>query len=172
MPAKDTPPEEKARIWAARQSNLKALVDFYGSNVDVAEVAGLVPAHVSQVKNGTRNMGGAVARRIEIRLDLPDMAMDRVGLKIDDTVAEKMQARAVAISWLNLPKEFRPAAIKAIADLMEIATKAKSSPAPANPPQSPGRPAEKPKARTVLNRMKDAEGVASAPVRAATRSRR
>ncbi|CAK0768942.1 hypothetical protein CCP3SC15_3930005 [Gammaproteobacteria bacterium] len=61
-----------------RRLNLIRLIDSHGDGLQkiFAERAGLAPAHVSQVVNGTRKMGESVARRIELNLHIEAGYMD------------------------------------------------------------------------------------------------
>ncbi len=59
-----------------RRDNIRALVSEYGTQRALAEAAGLVPAYVSQLINGYREMGETVARRIEAELKLSKGWMD------------------------------------------------------------------------------------------------
>ena len=59
-----------------RKTNLLEQIARFESQREFADVAGLAPAHVSQMVTGKRNMGDAVARRIEASLDLPEGYMD------------------------------------------------------------------------------------------------
>ena len=59
-----------------RKSKLKELLARFRNQKEFAEATGLVAPHVSQMINGHRNVGEAVARRIEHRLSLPIGFMD------------------------------------------------------------------------------------------------
>lgn len=61
----------------AREVNFAALLKLYKNNRVFADAAGLVPAHVSQLKNRVRAMGDEIARRIEKKLRLPHGWMDQ-----------------------------------------------------------------------------------------------
>lgn len=61
-----------------RRDNLQRLLTGYRFQRQFAEATGLAAAHVSQMVNGTRDMGEDVARRIEKALGLPANWMDRV----------------------------------------------------------------------------------------------
>lgn len=61
---------------SARRLNLKQLEKQHGSLERLAELTESAPGHLSQIKNGTRNMGNAVARRFERKLDLGAGWMD------------------------------------------------------------------------------------------------
>jgi hypothetical protein len=63
-------------IHEIRTSKLKELLANYRNQKEFADAAGLVSPHVSQMVNGHRQMGEAVARRIEINLKLPIGFMD------------------------------------------------------------------------------------------------
>lgn len=60
----------------ARRLNLKDLEKQQGSLERLAELTDSAPGHLSQIKNGTRNMGAAVARRFEAKLNLGAGWMD------------------------------------------------------------------------------------------------
>lgn len=60
----------------ARRLNLKELERQQGSLERLAELTDSAPGHLSQIKNGTRNMGAAVARRFEAKLGLGAGWMD------------------------------------------------------------------------------------------------
>jgi hypothetical protein len=66
----------EANTTDLRRKNLKRLLARYDSQKDLAEATGLVPAHISQIISGKRNMGDAAASRIEHRLKLQHGAMD------------------------------------------------------------------------------------------------
>lgn len=59
-----------------RRNNLLRLLDEHDHDVDFAEACGLATGHVSQMKNGSRQMGDDVARRIEEKKRLPPGWMD------------------------------------------------------------------------------------------------
>lgn len=59
-----------------RRENLQRLLTGYRSQRQFAEGAGLAAAYVSQMVNGTREMGEDVARRIERALGLSPGWMD------------------------------------------------------------------------------------------------
>ena len=63
-------------IKTIRKANLLEQIARFESQREFADMAGLAPAHVSQMVTGRRNMGDAVARRIEASLDLPEGYMD------------------------------------------------------------------------------------------------
>jgi transcriptional regulator with XRE-family HTH domain len=58
-------------MTTTKQQRLASLVSRYKSQREFAEAVGMASAHVSQVLSGARNLGEAVARRIEHRLQLP-----------------------------------------------------------------------------------------------------
>lgn len=60
----------------ARQANLLDLERQHGTLEALAEKTESSAAHLSQIKNGTRNMGRDVARRFERKLELPQGWMD------------------------------------------------------------------------------------------------
>lgn len=60
----------------ARRLNLKDLEKQQGSLQRLAELTDSAAAHLSQIKNGTRDMGAAVARRFERKLHLAPGWMD------------------------------------------------------------------------------------------------
>jgi hypothetical protein len=60
-----------------RRDNLRRLLNKYGSQKGLASVTGLVPAHISQIMGGKRNVGHGAAKRIEQRLELVAGWMDR-----------------------------------------------------------------------------------------------
>jgi transcriptional regulator with XRE-family HTH domain len=57
-------------IREIRRENLIRLVRGYKSQRQFASDTGLVPAHVSQLLSGARDMGEDVARRIEVAMGL------------------------------------------------------------------------------------------------------
>lgn len=61
---------------AARRANLQDLAKQHGSLERLAELTGSAPGHLSQINNGTRNMGPRVARRFEQKLSLGAGWMD------------------------------------------------------------------------------------------------
>jgi hypothetical protein len=63
-------------IDAVRHGHLLSLLERFESDKSFATATDTVAAYVSQMKNGTRNMGEAVARRIEIKLGLPPGRLD------------------------------------------------------------------------------------------------
>jgi len=63
-------------IREIRHANLLRLLAEHDQDIDFAEACGLVPGHLSQLKNGTRNVGNDVARRIEQKKRLPEGWMD------------------------------------------------------------------------------------------------
>jgi len=90
-------------IREIRRDNLNQLLTGYESQKDFAEAVGLSPGHVSQMVNGTRDMGEQVARRIEKRSRLVDGWMDSPHTKTQDdqeadllTMFRKSDARGKA----------------------------------------------------------------------------
>lgn len=72
-----------------RKSKLRELLTKFRNQKEFAEATGLVAPHVSQMINGHRNVGEAVARRIEHRLKLPVGYMDdAVGQQQTKTVID------------------------------------------------------------------------------------
>lgn len=67
-------------IYEARRASLVALATKFTSLRALAEASETDPAHLSQIKNRTRTMGEAVARRMEHQLGLPVGCMDGPGL--------------------------------------------------------------------------------------------
>lgn len=66
------------QVREIRRDNLQRLLAGYRFQRQFAEATGLAAAHVSQMVNGTRDMGEDVARRVEKALGLPANWMDRV----------------------------------------------------------------------------------------------
>ena len=64
-------------IKEIRRANLARLLAEHDFDTDFAEACDLAPAHVSQMKNGTRKMGDEVAQRIEKKKRLPPGYMDQ-----------------------------------------------------------------------------------------------
>lgn len=63
-------------IKTIRKANLLEQIARFNSQREFSDLAGLAPAHVSQMVTGKRNMGNRVARRIEASFDLPGGYMD------------------------------------------------------------------------------------------------
>lgn len=61
-----------------RRENLALLIEKYSNGMqrEFADKTGLAPAHVSQIVTCVRNMGDAIARRIETSLRLPPGSVD------------------------------------------------------------------------------------------------
>lgn len=59
-----------------RRQNLLLLVKEHGTLKSLADATDSAPAHLSQIKNGMREMGDAVARRIEAMTNKPRGWMD------------------------------------------------------------------------------------------------
>lgn len=61
-----------------RRENLALLIERYSNGMqrEFADKTGLAPAHVSQIVTCVRNMGDAIARRIETSLKLPPGSID------------------------------------------------------------------------------------------------
>ncbi len=64
-------------VKAIRRANLVALLEQHDRDVDFAELCGLAPGHLSQMKTSKREVGDEVAARIEQRLRLEPGWMDR-----------------------------------------------------------------------------------------------
>lgn len=64
-------------VKTIRRANLIALLDKHDRDVDFAELGGIAPGHLSQMKTGVRQVGDEVAARIEQRLRLEPGWMDR-----------------------------------------------------------------------------------------------
>ena len=63
-------------ITEIRRANLKRLVDASSNQREFADKAGLAPAYVSQMVNGTRNIGEKTARKIEAAIGLDAGRLD------------------------------------------------------------------------------------------------
>lgn len=63
-------------IKQIRRDNLRALAEKHPTLAAFAERMDMSPAHVSQLINGHRNMGDAVARKLEKKAGLPEGYMD------------------------------------------------------------------------------------------------
>ena len=61
-----------------RRANLERLIEEYGGGTieRFAVLADQNPSYLSQIRNGTRNMGNQAARKIEVALGLSDAWMD------------------------------------------------------------------------------------------------
>lgn len=59
-----------------RRANLIKLIENYGTIEQFAEMADQSAGYLSQIKNGTRNMGTRIARKIEQAMGLADGWMD------------------------------------------------------------------------------------------------
>lgn len=76
-------------IREIRRTNLNTLISRYKTKAEFAGVCDLSAGHVSQMANGHRNIGDAVARRIEERLDLQNGWLDRQhGAPLDEVELE------------------------------------------------------------------------------------
>ena len=84
-------------IHAKRRGALVALIKTYGSIRALADKTGTDPAHLSQIKNGVREMGEAVARRIENALHLGHGTLDLGLWKPDDEPPVERGAGAVPV---------------------------------------------------------------------------
>lgn len=84
---------------AARRAALIALIEQVGKIVTLAERTKTDPAHLSQIKNGVREMGEAVARRIERELGLPAESMDQNGsIRLPIVVQQDLEGYEVKTS--------------------------------------------------------------------------
>lgn len=98
----------------AREANFAALLKLYKNNRVFAEAAGLVPAHVSQLKNRVRAMGDEIARRIERKLRLPHGWMDQPhgdgSSAADDLIPPARQplSQTEAHTWLEVIQALTP----------------------------------------------------------------
>lgn len=63
-------------ITEIRRRNLESLVDEAGSIRELADRLDIAPSQLSQIRIQYRNMGNAIARRIEAKLGLPQSSMD------------------------------------------------------------------------------------------------
>lgn len=68
---------ENEETYTKRRAALVALINEFGTIRALAEKTDSDAAHLSQIKNGTREMGEAVARRIENALGLGHKTLDR-----------------------------------------------------------------------------------------------
>lgn len=71
-----------------RRTNLESLIQEYGTIERLSDLSDQSPSYISQVRNGTRNMGNKVARKVESELGLPAgwMDLDHQGQRPTDTV--------------------------------------------------------------------------------------
>lgn len=69
-------PDDRQRF---RREHLLTLIEQAGTMKALADRTKTDSSHLSQIKNGTREMGEAVARRIERALGLPAESLDRPG---------------------------------------------------------------------------------------------
>ncbi len=95
-----------------RRSNLLLLAAQHGTLKALAEKTSTDPAHLSQIKNRTRDMGDDVARRIEDKLRKPRGWMDAVQRdKTEQSTAHynvsagpELRGRVPLISWTTAGK--------------------------------------------------------------------
>lgn len=71
-----------------RKENLDKLLEKFSTIREFADVTGSAAAHISQMKNGVRPMGTAVARRIESAMKLPRGWMDQSHLEDEESKPE------------------------------------------------------------------------------------
>jgi hypothetical protein len=64
-------------VRQARSANLLRLLGRYPTLRAFADATGIATPHASQMKGGVRQMGDEVARRIEVKLNLPHGWMDQ-----------------------------------------------------------------------------------------------
>ncbi len=92
-------------VYSIRKQNLSKAVELAGGTIaGLARAAGISSAYLTQVlSNRTkRNLGAAVARRIESALEMPEGWMDQVDsppVRISDEGAR------IARMWDELPEE-------------------------------------------------------------------
>jgi hypothetical protein len=87
------------RIW------LQALQKPCGGYRALADLVEAAPAYFSQISTGRRDMGEAVARRIERRLGLPPESMDQ---PFDEAVLAMATLPAVAPSMAHVARKIPP----------------------------------------------------------------
>lgn len=93
-------------IQEIRRKNLENLLEGFHTIREFADATGSAPAHISQMKNGVRVMGTAVARRIEHAMGKPRGWMDQSHLE-DETPEDYIsdEAKDLAKVFATQPAE-------------------------------------------------------------------
>lgn len=122
----------------SRRANFKDLLAQHGTIEVLAEKTGSNPQHLSQIKNGTREMGRSVARRFEARLGLPSGWMDTR----DHTPAQgSLEGAALLEDYRRLPPALQAHIAAKAAELRELwdSIPATLRPLISEPPRDPER---------------------------------
>lgn len=106
-------------IKEIRRKNLGVLLENT-THIAFAEKAGMAAAHVSQIVNGSRNMGDKIARRIEKKLSLPVGWMDGPKMLYGTRDPDEPLKRGIEILTAMEP-EARHRAVKILAAMSEPA---------------------------------------------------
>ncbi len=75
-----------------RRDNLLRLINEHGSQKNLADALDIEPSQISQIKNGVRDVGEKLARKIEERLSLRTGEMDNILHKSKDVMDEYNKA--------------------------------------------------------------------------------
>lgn len=104
---------------ARRRENLERLAKQYGTLEHLAELTESAPAHFSQVRNGNRNIGHKVARRIEAKLQLAAGWMD-VPHEQSEPVQGQLAGAALLRDFEGLPPLLQEHIAKTAHQLREL----------------------------------------------------
>lgn len=109
-------------VIATRKANLLIVLAQFGTLETLAELTASSARHLSQMKNGTRNMGHKVARRIEAKLGLGPGWMDT---KHQDTNPapggqRQIDTEALVRDFEELPPLLQEAVSKKARELREL----------------------------------------------------
>lgn len=104
-------------VSEARRANFKDLLEAHGTIEALAEATASNPQHLSQIKNKSREMGRAVARRFEAKLGKPHGWMDTR----DHTPAQgSLEVAAVIADLRKLPPLWQEHVAGKVADLLKL----------------------------------------------------
>lgn len=128
----------------ARKANLLKLIEQHGTLEKLAELTGSSPRHLSQMKNGTRNMGHKVARRIEAKLTLPAGWLDMKHSKSEANFQGVLGAEELLKDFEMLPPLLQDEVSKKARELRQLieGVKPEYRNAISAPPSEPTRYAE------------------------------
>jgi SOS-response transcriptional repressor LexA len=86
-----------------RRQNLRRLLKKFRFDREMADMAGLNPKHLSQMKTGKRDIGHDVARRIESAMKLPAGWMDTAPDGVSESVTKLLQNRGLLEQTVAVP---------------------------------------------------------------------
>lgn len=92
---------------AIRRDNLLGLIAMFGDGTITAfaDRTGTNAAHLSQIKNGVRNMGNRLARKIEVALDKPKGWMDHPQFRQSEATLDQLEAAQIVGALKARPDE-------------------------------------------------------------------